>query len=414
MYKLSRQYGLYIICLWLLLWSVAVDAAGGRVTLTMSNINLSDAVRLLAGYLKINVIVSPSVQGTTSFHLQNASPDAAFEMLLVTNGLSRWETGGVSLVAKEDELIKRKQAVQKQQALELSNAPLFMHVWQLQYAPVADMVRLINDGKHSMLSLRGQVRADERTNQLYVEDIAEKIKEVEMLLRHMDVPLKQIAVHARIVSIDSDVENELGIDFSVNAGSYEHNNYASGLSSPQAGRFGLAVARLGDLSFLDVKLAALEASGRAELISSPGLFAANQQTASIEAGEEVPYQEVSESGGTGIQFKKAVLLLKVTPQLLPGNRILLHLQINQDRANNKLVQNMPTISTRQMITSVLAKSGQTIVLGGIYENNIENGENRLPFISKIPLIGWLFQLKIHHTSKRELLIFVTPTVVDYE
>src|SRR5262249_7616242 len=157
---------------------------------------------------------------------------------------------------------------------------------------------------------------------------------------------------------------------------------------------------------------ALQNAGHAELISSPSLFTANQQLASIEAGEEVPYQEVSESGGTAIVFKKAVLGLKVTPQVLPGKNILLHLQINQDKPNNKMIHGMPRINTRKMITNFKVKSGQTIVLGGIYETNREDGQSGLPFLSSIPGFGWLFGQENIRRSKRELLIFVTPEIVE--
>jgi type IV pilus assembly protein PilQ len=173
----------------------------------------------------------------------------------------------------------------------------------------------------------------------------------------------------------------------------------------------LSVLKLANGSFLDMQLAALENEGHGELISSPSLFTANQQTASIESGEEIPYQEVSKSGATGIVFKKAVLSLKVTPQIMPGNHVLLQLQVNQDKPNNRMVLGVPAISTRQISTHILVKSGQTVVLGGIYETNKEKGQQRIPFLGKIPIIGWLFGQRNVSENKRELLIFVTPKII---
>lgn len=365
---------------------------GKTVTLAMTDVNLPDAVRLLAGYLHLNVIISHSVQGTATFNLNNAPPAEAFDTLLVSHGLSKWHIGGVWLIGRQEDLLKSRQQLVKWREVEEASAPLSMRVWQLQYAQAKVVAGLISEGQRSLVSGRGHLRADERTNQLYIEDTEERVNQIVEWIRRVDISVRQVSVEARIVSMDSDAERELGFDFT--------------------GRYSLAVARLADGPLLDVKLAALENAGEAELISSPSLFAANQQTASIESGEEVPYQEVSESGGTAIAFKRAVLGLKVTPQVLPGRKILLRLQINQDRPDSNLVMSMPTISTRQIMTSILAKSGQTIVLGGIYENSKAEAEDRLPFLSKIPIVGWLFKLQKNQVSKRELLIFVTPTIVD--
>ena len=175
--------------------------------------------------------------------------------------------------------------------------------------------------------------------------------------------------------------------------------------------FSLAVARLANSPLLDAKLAALDSEGRGELISSPSLFTANQQSASIESGEEIPYQEVSRSGGTGIAFKKAVLSLKVTPQVMPNGKILLQLQVNQDKPSNRMVLGVPAINTRQISTSITVHDGQTIALGGIYELNKEYGEQRVPFLYKIPGVGMLFRQHNTLENKRELLIFIRPKLI---
>lgn len=390
--------------------SQSAHAENKTISLELQNANLSDAVRLVAQALHLNVIMSPTIQGVATLHLSHALPQSAFDLLLAAHGLGKWRSGNVWYIAPRDELIKRKEQEQKWQQIADDTAPLTMQFWQIHYAKAQDLAHLLKDEHASLLSKRGSVHADARTNGIYIQDTQEKMQALRRLIKQLDVPVQQIAIEARLASVDSDCERELGISFAV-MHENEHNREGKHWLPQEIGRYSLAVAKLADGSLLDVKLSALEMTGQAELISHPSLFTANQQPASIEAGEEVPYQEVSESGGTAVVFKKAVLGLKVTPQILPGNKVLLQLKINQDRPSARMVQGMPTISTRQITTNVLVKNGQTIVLGGIYETNRENGEQRLPFISQVPLIGALFKRQNKRENKRELLIFVTPRII---
>lgn len=372
------------------------------------HMNLPDAIQYIAKLLDMNVILSPAVQGEAMLNLQHVQPHDALDILLLTYGLAKTRSGNIWLIAPQNELVKVKQAQIKWRDIAENTLPLFTEVAQIRYAKALDIARLLK----SQLSKRGRLHADVRTNTICMQDVTARILTMRRLLHKLDVPLQQVVIAARLVSIDSDFEQELGVQFSTkNVEENTGNNRHANSSSDKQGQYSLAVATLPDGSMLDVKLIALENSGHAELISSPSLFAANQQQASIEAGEEVPYQEVSESGGTAVQFKKAVLGLKVTPQILPSNTIALQLQINQDRPLNKMVQGMPTISTRQIKTNILVKSGQTIVLGGIYEVNAENGQSGLPFLSRIPGLGLLFKQQNIRRNKRELLIFVTPKIM---
>ncbi len=379
-------------------------------SLELHNAYLPDAIAIIAKFLRLNVIISPSIQGTITLTLSNATPTDALDLLLVSQGLAKWQKGHVLLIAPQEELIKRKQEEQSWQTLKDDTAPLLTQLWEIKYAKAEEIVRLLQDEHVSLLSKRGYVRADGRTNTIAIQDSVERIQMIRKWMDRLDVPVQQILIEARLASVDYDFEQELGIQFGVRQDSVENHEKTLSSMLPQAKVYSLAVATLADGSLLDVKLSALESSGHAELISSPSLYTANQQSASIEAGEEVPYQQVTESGGTAVTFKKAVLGLKVTPQVLPGDQILLQLQINQDRPSNKMVLGMPTISTRQIITNVLVQNGETIVLGGIYETNKENGEQGLPFIHRIPLIGLLFTQQSQRQSKRELLIFVTPKI----
>lgn len=380
-------------------------AAKEEITLDLQQVNLQDAIHVLARQLKINVVISPKINGVTSLHLQNTSKHSAFDILLTANHLLKKQIGDTWYIAPKEELISHQQEELKLQSTIDETMPLVTRVLQIHYAKAEDIARLLQDNGHSLLSKRGEVRVDSRTNSLCVRDVLVRLLEVQRVVARLDVPVQQVLIEARLASVDSDYERELGIDFSVaqQQGKKQH--------EATSRRFGLAVATLADGSLLDVKLSALEDDGHGELISSPSLFTANQQTASIESGEEIPYQEISKSGATGVAFKKAVLSLKVTPQIMPGNKVLLQLQVNQDKPNSRMVLGVPAISTRQISTNVLVEDGQTIVLGGIYETNKENAQQRIPFLGKIPLLGWLFQQQNVRDNKRELLIFVTPKII---
>lgn len=394
----------FLLLAFICLFSTLAYAADKEAKIELQQVTLPDAIRLVAKHLNMNVILSPAIHGDTVFHVTAANPEDVLRMLLAANGLSKQRQGKVWLIAPQSEFIKWKQENVKWQEVNEAAAALQTRIYQLKYARAEEVAKVIHQQDASLLSPRGRIKVDERTNTIYIQDVAIRMQNIKKLINKLDVSVQQISIAARLVSIDCDFEQELGIQFSNRVGEETENK--------KMGDYALAVFKLPDHSFLDIKLAALENAGHAELISSPSLFASNQQAAVIEAGEEVPYQESSENGNTTVAFKKAVLGLKVTPQILPRNRILLQLQINQDRPGNKMVQGMPTISTRQIITSVLLKSGQTCVLGGIYEISEEKGVQGLPVLSHIPLLGLLFQQHKTRHNKRELLIFVTPRVID--
>ncbi|MES2218164.1 MAG: secretin N-terminal domain-containing protein [Pseudomonadota bacterium] len=387
----------------LLLCASTIAYAEKNIAVDLQNVSLADAVRIMAKFLGLNLVLSPAVSGTISLHLHNAAPRDAFALLLNSQGLAKTQLGDVMFIAPRAELLNRRQDDAKMQAAFIESAPLNLHIWQINYAKAEDIAHLLQDSNTSMLSARGHVRIDARTNVLFVQDTAAKLTQVQALIKKLDVPVRQIRIKARLASVDSDFERELGISFTARD--------ARNLASTLPHHFSLAIASLADGSFLDIALAAMEKAGHGELISSPSLFTANQQTATIESGEEIPYQEVSLSGGTAVTFKKAVLSLKVTPQIMPGDKVLLQLQVNEDRPGNLIVQGVPTIRTRLIVTNVLMKSGQTMVLGGIYELNKENDEERVPILGKIPVVGLLFKQHTTKFSKRELLVFVTPEII---
>ncbi|MDR3478257.1 MAG: secretin N-terminal domain-containing protein [Gammaproteobacteria bacterium] len=391
----------------------AASVTSQKITLDIHNVDLPTTLRVLAKAMHINLVLSPAISGVVSLHWQAADAKTAFRLLLVSQGLSQWSNGDLWFVAPHRELIKRKNEALKLEEALIASAPLVSRTWQIRYAKAEDIAHLLQDDRYSLLTRRGGLRVDPRTNSLYVKDVASSLLLIAEFIQKFDKPVQQVLIEARLASVDSDFERELGVKFSVQNFNFSREKHGLPPESPTAApRFSLAVATLANGSQLDVALSALEDEGRGELISSPSLFTANQQMASIESGEDIPYQETSANGATSVAFKKAVLSLKVTPQIMPNNKVLLQLKVNQDRPSSRIVLGVPAISTRQIETSVLVTNGQTLVLGGIYEVNKENGEQRIPFLSKIPLLGMLFQLRDYKENKRELLIFVTPKIID--
>lgn len=396
-----RRYVLVIIFYFTCVSSHA--ATQDAISLDVEHAPLVDVIQMVGKFIHANVIVSPTVRGMATLHLHEAEPKQAFKLLLRSHGLASWQAGNVVMVAPRSELLKSQQDAASWQTIQEKSEPLLLQTWQLNYAQAKAVKRILQDDQHPLLSKRGKISVDVRTNQLFARDTKVHLALIQQLVKQLDIPVKQILIETRLATVDSDYKRELGIQ-------YLNETKSNPIITSHG--FSLVVAKLADGSLLDVKLSALENAGHADLISTPSLLTANQQTASIEAGEEVPYQEVSESGGTAVTFKKAVLGLKVTPQLLPDNKVLLKLNINQDRPSSHLVLGVPTITTRQMTTNVLLKNGQTAVLGGIYETSNEHTEEGIPFLNKVPLVGELFKQRSTRQSKRELLIFVTPKLVE--
>ncbi|MCC2666125.1 MAG: pilQ [Gammaproteobacteria bacterium] len=376
-----------------------------KISLDLQNMRLQDALRIIAKSLDNNIVISSDIHGLTSLHLKQVSPLEALDLLLASNALSKWRIGHIWYIVPRAELIQRKQEELKLHTIVDETAPLETRVWQLHYSKAEDIAHLLQDNNHSLLSKYGHVHIDVRTNIICIQDIEEHLHEMEGLIRRLDVPVQQVLIEVHLANIDNDFERALGIHLEPQATSSEED------PSPFNIHYGLAILKLTDGSLLHMQLSALENEGHGELISNPSLFTANQQTAFIESGEEIPYQEISRSGATGVAFKKAVLSLRVTPQVMPGNQILLQLQVNQDKPSNRIVLGVPAITTRQINTHILIKSGQTVVLGGIYEENKDNQQQGIPFLCKIPLVGWLFKQQNVTHNKRELLIFVTPRII---
>ncbi len=282
----------------------------------------------------------------------------------------------------------------------------------INYAGAADIAHFLNEDKAAILSSEGRALADNRTNVLWIQDRQENLERAKLIVSKLDIPVKQILIKARIVNLDERYLQNLGINFGTqNSASSNDINLDMSHNNFQSGQFNIPIVKLRNDQFIDLQLNALEQDGLAQIISSPELITNNRVAASIQSGEEVPYQEQTINGNTSVTFKKAVLKLKVTPAVMPHQQILLKLEVNQDKISTLSVQGVPAIRTQELTTEVLLNNKETVVLGGIYEQNNSSAVNKTPFLSKIPLLGLLFQQHQTIRERKKLLIFITPVIL---
>jgi type IV pilus assembly protein PilQ len=412
--------------------------SGKRISLNFQIISIRAVLKLLADFTGINIVVSDKVQGNITLRLNNVPWDQSLDIILTSKGLDKRQKGNVMLVDTKDAFIgmdaEQFKSLHKRQRLE----PVRSELVQVNYAKASDLAILIKDRQNSLLSVKGKISVDMRTNTIWVQDKGTRIEEVRALIKQLDVPVKQVLIEARIVEVSKNFAQDLGVRWSVSKSSHLNGALAGSsqleqvvkssnivpftdrlnldlLASPIAGAtpasIGIALAQLGDNILLDLELSALESEGRAELISSPRIITANQQAAVIDSGQEIPYQESTVSGATTVAFKKAVLSLKVIPQITPDNKILMDLKINQDTPLATIVNGVPAIATKEIQTNILVGNGQTIVLGGIYQQDKSKTITRVPFLGQLPIVGNLFKNTQINIKNDELLIFITPKIL---
>jgi type IV pilus assembly protein PilQ len=433
------------------------EYTGERLTLNFQDIDVRSVLQLLADTSGQNIVVSDSVAGNLTLRLQNVPWDQALDIVLRTKGLDKRRQDNVIIIGPTEELAAREKAelAARKDLQELS--PVHTEFLQVNYAKVTDLSRLIkanNNAKDSMLSPRGTLSVDERTNTLLVQDTPERLADIRRLVQTLDVPVKQVLIEARIVVVTDTFERDLGARFGVTSAQKNGSNgllavtgngngadtmtqsAISNLTStgsafpvttpilanrynvnlPVANPAGsIGISLLGGSYLVDLELSAAQNEGRGEVISSPRVITANQKQASIAQGVEIPYQESASSGATTTQFKKAVLSLKVTPLITPDNRVILDLDVSDDSVGS-LVQSatggtVPSIDTREIITQVLVNDGQTVVLGGILETTRNKSTSKVPFLGDVPVLGNLFKTTTNINNKTELLIFITPKIL---
>lgn len=407
-----------------------------NISLDFHNIKIRSALQYLSEMHSNNLIIDDKIQGEFSIYLHDINWEQALNTILQTQGLAKRSITNGWFITTSDQLLKQDrinlQILQKKKEL----SPLIFKVIQIRYRKASDISKLLKDKANTPLSTQGSVSVDNPTNSLWIRETVDQQNKIAAFIKELDKPIGQILIEARIVSIDQNMEKEIGSKFGSTQTQVANrlikhqlnnkiNNSNTGLlqyltmdlpitgitTATGAVSLGLRLMRLGQNSFLDLELSALENEGAAQVISTPHLITADQQTAFIEAGAEIPYQEKASSGGTNVIFKKAVLSLKVTPRIMPGGCIILDLRVNQDQPSTFMAVDAPTIKARGIKTQVIVKNGETVVLGGIYEYSQSKIEQRVPFLGALPIIGRLFRLTRSNIRRSELLIFLTPTIL---
>jgi type IV pilus assembly protein PilQ len=431
------------------------EYTGERVTFNFQDIAVRSVLQLIAEVSDLNIVVADSVGGNLTLRLTNVPWDQALDIVMDARNLDMRRNGNVIWIGPTAEIAAREQQLLQAQMDRLILEPLQTVLIPISYAKAEDMMLLIQEStsatgsEYGLLSERGSVSIDERTNTLLLTDTAERIVEIQELITELDYAVRQVQIESRIVIASSDFAHELGVRFGV---TYLHagsnigviaadgnaadtvnpainprddglldipsypGRYQVNLPAPSQNAATLGLSFLTSDLILDLELSALEAEGQGEVISTPRVITANQAEAFIQQGVEIPYEQSTSSGATAVQFKEAVLELKVTPLITPDNRVQMDLNVKQDTVGEIFQTSrggsVPSIDTRELETTVLVANGDTVVLGGIFQDEKSSREEKVPWLGDIPVAGALFRRRANDTQKRELLIFVTPTIVE--
>lgn len=414
--------------------------AGEKLSLNFQNIEVRAVLQVIADFTGLNIITSDTVTGNLTLRLKDVPWDQALDIITKSKGLTMRKTGNVILVAPADEVAaKEKQTLEASQQIE-DLEPLRTEVYTLNYMKAESLKTLLSDSKQKILSKRGSVAIDVRTNTAFVQDTAKYLEQVQAIINKTDVPIKQVMIESRLVLADEKFGRSLGARFGVQSQATSGNNTVfiggsldstsavtttgpggitagtGGLNSnlPVTNAFGsiaFSLFRLPAGLLLNLELTALETDKRGKIVSSPRVTTASQQKAKIAQGVEIPYTEASSSGAATVSFKKAELSLEVTPQITPDDKIIMDLEVRKD-SQGVNTQSGPAINTQNVTTQVLVSNGETAVLGGIFEQAERTDYDKVPFFGDLPIIGYAFKRKITQADKTELLIFITPKIMD--
>ncbi len=413
---------------------------GKAISLNFQDIPIRTVLQLIADFNGFNLVTTDSVGGNITLRLDDVPWEQALDIILKVKGLGKRMDGNVLMIAPASELAAKERELLETQQQVAELAPLYSEFLQINYAKAADIAKMLSGSDASLLSSRGSVSIDERTNTLLVKDTTKVLDSVKRMIEVLDIPVKQVLIEARMVTVKDSVGEELGVRWgltnattnggtnSSTSGSLEGVDSANKGTLPSlndrlnvnlpvadaAGTIAFQVAKLANGQILDLELSALEKENKGEIIASPRITTANQKTAYIEQGTEIPYVEAASSGATSVSFKKAVLSLKVTPHITPDNKVILDLVITQDSKGDTVPTSTGTavaINTQEIGTQVLVDNGETIVLGGIYQQAVDNTVKKVPVLGDIPGLGIMFRQTIQSNVKQELMIFVTPKIV---
>jgi len=416
---------------------------GEKLSLNFQDIQIRSVLQLIADFTDLNLVASDTVNGRITLRLKNVPWDQALDIIMKTKGLDKREVGNVLMVAPAEELAAREklELESRQQISEL--APLRTEFIEVRYASAGEIFALFESSGEGegVLSGRGSVIVDERTNSIILTETTVKINEFRAVLEKLDVPVRQVLIEARIVTAASNFSEALGVrwgglGYKINGdnvgtagGSFttvqevrdgigdpdgitftspDHLVVDLGVGSADATSF--AIGLVNDKYLLDLEISALESQGNAEVIARPKVITADKQEATISSGVEIPYQEASSSGATSVSFKSATLQLAVKPQITPDDRIIMELEVKQDTVG-AVFNGVPSINTNNVKTQVLVNNGETIVLGGIFTVNTSESVTKTPFLGDLPYVGGLFRRNTRSDQKQELLIFITPRLI---
>lgn len=420
---------------------------GEKLSLNFQNIEVRAVLEVLAEFTGLNIIASDSVSGNITLRLKDVPWDQALDIILHARGLSMRKSGNVIWVAPSDELATKEklELEARQQISELE--PVRTESFQMKYQKAADVQKILGDEKQKILSKRGSVVIDGRTNTLFVQDTPTKLEDIRKLINQIDVPVKQVMIDARIVEATNSFSKNLGVRLAVpnwnlrdpgratqisTTGNFKDfpnmfpadpttnpstvypdnlsvNLAAAAIKGAQPGSLALIFSNAAT-GALHLELSALQADGKGKIISNPRVVTADQMEATIEQGTEIGYQQATSSGATSVSFKKAVLSLKVKPQITPDDNIIMDLKVNKDSVG-AILANVPSVDTKQITTQVLVENGGTVVIGGIYTQTQNDAVNKVPLLGDIPGLGFLFRNKAVVDDKSELLIFITPKIL---
>ena len=431
---------------------------GELLSLNFQDIEVRAVLQIIADFTNLNVVVSDTVTGRITLRLKNVPWDQALDIIMQTKGLTQRQQGNVIYIAPTAEVTQREKLELEARKQQVELAPLRSELMQINYAKAADIAKLIKTRSEgggstagrstetSLLSERGQVAVDDRTNTLLIQDLPERISDIRALVTRIDIPVRQVMIDSRIVIANDDFSKELGVRIGgtsittsgsksailggniaginnglasfTSSGTYtttltDRLGFDAAVTGSPAGSLGLAI--LGSRFQLDLELSALQAEGRGETLSNPRVMTADRKEASIKQGREVPYTAVSNVGGAStnnVSFKEALLELTVTPQITPDKAIIMDIKVTKNEVTGEVVQGQPVLAKREVSTQVLVRSGETVVLGGVYEQITSESVDKIPFLGDIPGIGRLFRRNASSNTKSELLIFITPQIVD--
>lgn len=412
---------------------------GEKLSLNFQDIEVRSVLQLIADFTSLNLVASDTVSGRITLRLQNVPWDQALDLILKTKALDKRQIGNVLLVAPADEIAARERLEMESYQQAEALAPMRSEFIQINYATGADIAKILKSDK-SILSSRGSVAIDSRTNMLVVVETAKRLEDIRAVIARLDIPVRQVLIEARIVLATTDFAKELGVRWggvafdatgsktraaSAGLGTVDSTLLAGGglstaisdgllvdmgVSGGGASKFSIGVADINS-GLLELELSALASDGHGEIVATPKVLTADQQEAMIASGTQIAYQEASSSGATTTAFKDAELKLVVKPQITPDGKIIMTLKINNDSVGEITPGGAPTINTNRMETMVLVNDGDTVVLGGVFKTESVRAVLKTPFLGDIPILGRLFRKDVRRDEKAELLIFITPKIV---